>query len=89
MKQVKKIIAVMIFSIFHRSILLKAQDGGMHINNMEMPDSLNMEQEFMTDAVMKSSGSGNTVLIIVLVLLVIAVTAYFIMKKRGIRVHQE
>jgi len=54
----------------------------MHIDNMEVPDSLYMEQEFMSDAVMKSSGSGNTVLIIVLVLIVIAVTAYFILRKK-------
>jgi len=82
MNQVKKIIAALIFSISHRPFLLKAQDGGMHIDNMEVPDSLYMEQEFMSDAVMKSSGSGNTVLIIVLVLIVIAVTAYFILRKK-------
>jgi len=82
MKQVKKIIAALIFSISHRPLLLKAQDGGLHIDNMEVADSLYMDPEFMTDAVMKSSGSGNTVLIIVLVLVVIAVTAYFILKKK-------
>ncbi len=84
MKQVKIIFAALIFSISRRPFLLKAQDGGTHIENLEVADSLHMEQEFMSDAVMKSSGSGNTVLIIVLVLIAIAVTAYFILKKKVI-----
>ncbi len=82
MTRVKRVIVSLILSTLYRPFLLRAQDGGMNIDNLEVADSLYMEQPFMADAVMKNSGSGNTVIIIVVVLAVVAAAALFIWMKR-------
>ena len=60
---------------------LMAQDGGMLIENLENPDSTYLEQEFMADAIVRSSGTGNMVLIIIAVLIVLAALGLYIIKK--------
>ncbi len=75
-------IASMVTGLLWLPFKLMAQDGGMFIENMENPDSTFLEQEFMADAVVRTSGPGNMVPIIIAVLIVLAALGLFIIKKR-------
>ncbi len=82
MKTVKIFFTTLLFSFIYRPFLLKAQEGGMQTENLEVQDSSYLEQEFMADAAMQSSGTGNTVIIIAAVIMLMAVSAYLILKSR-------
>ena len=82
MKSLKRIIATLFFGILNRFFFLNAQDETMHVESLEVADSSHMEQDFMADAFVQNSGSGNYAIIIVAALLIIAVTVYFILKKK-------
>ncbi len=81
MKTVKRFFTTLVFSFICRPYILMSQNGETHIDNLEVQDSSYMEMPFM-DAVMKNTGSSNTIIIIVLALVVIAAVAYFILKKK-------
>ncbi len=85
MKTVKKIFTLLVLGFVYQPFFMKAQQGGTFTDNLEVPDSVSMEQDFMVDAVMISSGSDNTLIIVAVVVLVIAVAAYFVFKKRTIK----
>jgi LPXTG-motif cell wall-anchored protein len=82
MKAVKKILAIMALTSLLRPFLLRAQESGIQINNLEVADSSHLEQEFMADAVMAGSQSGNTVIIVVAALVVLAIAGLVIWKKK-------
>jgi LPXTG-motif cell wall-anchored protein len=82
MRTIKMFIASMVTGLIWLPFKLMAQDGGMFIENLENPDSTYLEQEFMADAIVRSSGTGNMVLIIIAVLIVLAALGLYIIKKR-------
>ena len=75
-------IASMVTGILWLPFKLMAEDGGMFIENMENPDSTFLEQEFMADAVVRSSGPGNIVPVIIAGITVLAALGLYIIKKR-------
>ncbi len=82
MRTIKMFIASMVSGLIWLPFNLMAQDGGVLIENLENPDSTYLEQEFMADAVLRSSGPGNMVPIIIAGLIVLAALGLFIIKKR-------
>ncbi len=82
MRSIKSFIASMVTGLIWLPFNLMAQEGGMFIENMEAPDSTYLEQDFMADAIMRSSGPGNMVLIIIAGLIVLAALGLYIIRKR-------
>ena len=82
MRKVKVLFKALFINLLCWPSLLMAQDGGLFIDGLEVADSSYMEQEFMADAIFKSSGPGNMVLFIILVLILLAALGLYIIKKR-------
>ena len=61
---------------------LMAQDGGIMTETLEVPDSAHLQQQFMADAIVRNSNSGNALLFIIVGLIVLTAVVFFIIKKR-------
>ncbi len=81
MKKVMGLLNALIIGILYRPSLLMAQEDLLIVQSPEAADSSHMEMDFMGDAVAKSSGSGNTFIIILAVLVVLGVVSFFILKR--------
>ncbi len=83
MKKLMGLLNALIIGILYRPSLLMAKDDPFIVQSPEAADSSHMEMDFMaTDAVVESSGSGNTYIIILAVLVVLGAVSFFIFKRK-------
>jgi LPXTG-motif cell wall-anchored protein len=82
MKKAIELTKFLVLSILCWPLSAMAQDTIVFNDESAVFDSTLLEQQFMTEPVAKSSGSGNTTVIIVVVLIVILAAVYFILKKK-------
>jgi LPXTG-motif cell wall-anchored protein len=81
MSILKKVVATVVIGLLDRAIHVIAQEVTARADELTVPDSTHMMQQFMSDAVVKTSGSGNTVLFIAIGVVVVAGAAYFFLKR--------
>jgi len=81
MEKFKKLFSLFVLNILSLPYVLKAQDEGTYIDNLDVQDSSYMEQDLLAGAE-EASGSNTTVIIIVVAVVVIAAVAFFILRKK-------
>ena len=64
MKQIKRLLALLMLNVLSFPYFLKAQDDGTYIDNMNVQDSSYMEQDLLADV--EQSSSNTTVIIIII-----------------------
>ena len=77
----KRLFALFVLNILSLPYILKAQDEGTYIDDMNVQDSSYMEQDLLAGAE-EASGSGTTIIIIIVVAVVVAAVAFFILRKK-------
>ncbi len=82
MKKAIELTKFLVLSILCLPLSAFAQDTVVFYDESAVFDSTLLEQQFVTEPVTKSSGSGNTIVIIVVILIVILAAVYFILKKK-------
>lgn len=78
MKAMKRLFALMMLSIMSFPYMLKAQDEGTYIDNLNVQDSSYMDQDLLGG----SEGSSNTTVIIIVAVVVVLAVVLFVLRKR-------
>lgn len=81
MEKVKRLFALFVLNILSLPYILKAQDEGTYIDDLNVQDSSYMEQDLLAGAE-EASGSGTTIIIIIVVAVVVAAVAFFFLRKK-------
>ena len=82
MEKTKRLFALFVLNILSLPyFILRAQDEGTYIDDLDVQDSSYMEQDLLAGAE-EASGSNTTVIIIVVAVVVIAAVAFFVLRKK-------
>lgn len=81
MERIKKVLALFMLNMLSLPYLLKAQDEGTYIDNLNAQDSSYMEEDLLAGSE-QVPGSNTTAVIVIVAIAVIAAVIYLILKKK-------